>query len=97
MLRKAKVRISDVEHAHTAYLDDNERWNGWLQPYFTKEECLAMNEWLKSDFDGDILEYGEKYDTFTTMVYGEVFQGVDIDGMHLYPIGNGCWTWELSE
>lgn len=57
-----------------------------------------MATWL-SDFD-DGLVYDETTDTFTTTYDHdalESFAGTEIDGSHLYPIGNGSWTWTIVE
>ena len=57
-----------------------------------------ISAWLP-EFE-DSLVYDETTDTFTT-TYAcdapEFFIGTDIDGMHLYPIGNGSWTWAIID
>ena len=87
-----------TERGHMAYLDPDEHWNGFVRPWFTKEEALAMNEWL-GDFEDSIV-YDEERDLFYTTYDPECreeFAGRDIDGYHLYPIGNGSWTWCIDE
>lgn len=57
-----------------------------------------MSAWLP-EFDDDLV-YDPEYDTFTATYdpdNPEAFSGVDIDDMHLYPIGNGSWTWVIVE
>ena len=57
-----------------------------------------MSAWLP-EFD-DSLVYDEITDTFTTTYdpdAPESFTGIDIDGMRLYPIGNGSWTWTIVD
>ena len=57
-----------------------------------------MAAWLP-EFD-DSLVYDEATDTFATTYDPEApesFIGTDIDGMHLYPIGSGSWTWKLVD
>ena len=54
---------------------------------------------MTPEFD-DSLAYYEATDTFTTTYNPdtpESFIGADVDGMHLYPIGNGSWTWSILE
>lgn len=96
------VAISDLESRpeciHRAYLDPKDTWNGWACPYFDKTKVKRMVAWL-SEFD-DGLVYDETTDAFTTTYdpdAPESFMGTDIDGMHLYPIGNGSWTWSIVE
>lgn len=57
-----------------------------------------MSAWLAELDDG--LVYDAATDTFTTTYdpnAPESFTGTDIDGMHLYPIGNGSWTWAIVD
>lgn len=97
-----RVAITDFEDRpdciHRAYLDPEDTWNGWACPYFEKAEAERMNEWLPEFDDG--LDYSPDTDAFTTRYDPdaiETFAGTDIDGMHLYPIGNGSWTWSIVE
>ena len=95
------VAIADLaemgaEYIHRAYLDPNERWNGWVCPWFEKDEVMRMASWIDEMFDEGII-YDEESDMFliTDGCYvSERIKGKDIDGMHLYPVGNGGWTWE---
>lgn len=96
------VAIADLETrpecAHRAYLDPEEEWNGWACPHFEKSEIERMDAWLPEFDDG--LVYSPDEDTFTTTYdpeIPEVFRGEDIDGMHLYPVGNGSWTWVIID
>lgn len=96
------VAIADLEErsecVHRAYLDPEETWNGWAYPYFKKSEIERMAAWLP-EFD-DSLVFDATSDTFTTTYdpdAPESFVGIDINGMHLYPIGNGSWTWSIVE
>ncbi len=96
------VAIADLEshpgYVHRAYLDPEDTWNGWACPYFEKYEVERMAAWLPEFDDG--LVYDEAADTFTTTYdpdAPESFTGTDIDGMHLYPIGSGSWTWLIVE
>lgn len=98
----ADVAIADMgdrpECVHRAYLDPDEDWNGWMRPWFTKDEVERMGTWLPEFDDG--LVYDAEEDTFTTTYdpdMPEVYQGADVDGMHLYPVGSGSWMWELVE
>lgn len=96
------VAIADIESrpecVHCAYLDPEEEWNGWACPYFERSEVERMAAWLP-EFD-ESLVYDEATDAFTTTYdpdAPESFTGTDIDGMHLYPIGNGSWTWAIID
>lgn len=82
------------ECIHRAYLDPAIEWNGWACPFFEKSEVLRMNVWLTTLDDG--LEYSSDNDSFATTYDSdnrEVFAASEIDGMKLYPVGYGSWTW----
>lgn len=96
------VAVADMEEReeciHQAYLDPDEKWNGWACPYFEEEEVEQMSEWLP-EFD-DSLVYVEDEDAYVSTydpARPESFEGCDIDGMHLYPIGYGSWTWVIVD
>ncbi len=57
-----------------------------------------MTEWLPEFDDG--LVYNEEADTFISTYdpdAPEIFPAIEIDGMTLYPIGNGSWTWVIVD
>ena len=98
MMEWRNVRIDDMP-AHRAYLDPEERWNGWACPWFEFDEVMKMNEWLPTIQD-ERITYDAETDTFTVSDGYEITEevsGKDIDGMHLYPIGNGIWIWLEEE
>jgi hypothetical protein len=85
-----------------AYVDDNVRWYGWLCPYFKTEDVHLIQEMLDLISYGDVIEYDADKDAFVVRnafmaryVDGdeEWYHGKDVNGMHLYPIGAGCWIW----
>lgn len=89
---------SRPECVHRAYLNPDDTWNSWACPYFEKSEVERMAAWLP-EYD-DSLVFDEATDTFVTTYdpdTPESFAGIDIDGVHLYPIGNGSWTWSIVE
>lgn len=95
-MRKTVVGIDGL-CTHEAYVED-EHWNGWECPWFTKSEVENMTAWVEKL--GETIEYDPVHDAYVVTVdecMQEVFPGKDIDGMRLYPIGNGSWTWEEVE
>lgn len=101
MYRWMNVSMTDLENnpecAHRAYVDDEKDWNGWLCPLFEKSEVARMTPWLRQS---DVrLLFDDTTDKFVAIVDSEAtetFGGIDIDGMHLYPIGYGSWMWVES-
>lgn len=67
---------------------------GFLKPYFTMKEAMKIVEEVQKHHDS-YMHYDKETDAFIYVEGGRVeeYHGVDIDGMHLYPIGAGSWTW----
>lgn len=81
-----------------AYLDPDDRWNGFARPYFRKEDVYLIQNMLDAVIGDEVIEYDADEDAFVVHStyeegYDERFYGTDIDGMHLYPIGAGSWVW----
>ena len=85
-----------------AYLDENERWNGWACPYFRAKDARLIQKMLDIIGEGETITYDEDEDAYVIRTPcdedyeeggEEWYKGEDVDGMHLYPIGAGCWIW----
>lgn len=91
--------IEEVEY--DGYRDPNEQpWNGWSLPYFTKEVAEKIyNDVTNNKSDGYSWEYdSDKKEFKATMEDGEWLDDcseVVIDGMELYRVGafNFCWDY----
>lgn len=106
MLHKSLFTIDGIDAIFEGYTDGT-HWNGWAKPWFTKKVAdnimRIINKNNCAEVNGDIMYYVEKTDM---IVYdksaldpddeeiNEHFQGKDIGGKHLYPIGNMCWVWD---
>ena len=81
----------DVTNAHES------SWfnTGFLKPYFTVEEAMKIVEEVRKGFYDSYMHYDKEADAFIYVVGGrtEEYHGMNIDGIHLYPIGAGSWTW----
>ena len=78
--------------------DYQSKWNGWVCPMFTKDVADKVAAWC-GRFD-DALVYDAERDAYVGTYdheAGEVFEGVDVDGMHVYPIWYGSWTWSIAD
>jgi len=69
-------------------------WNGWACPYFTFENAMKLSE-IAPDFN---MTYDSKNDAFICATDDgfqgdEEFEGIVIDGVKYYPIGNRSWCW----
>ena len=97
-MKKTLFTIDGIEAVFEGYTDGS-HWNGWACPWFTKEvaeQIMRINnayyifgEWqMRYDAGKDafIREYEDEEP--------DIFQGKDIDGLHLYPIGNMSWVWD---
>lgn len=92
------VTLAGYEHCEechfNAYYDPAERWNGWLMPYFKIMEVSRLAVFMREECYEKVRYDGEA-DMFIFVEgdWTEGYHGVDIDGMHLYPIGAGSWVW----
>lgn len=87
------------------YHDPADRWNGWAQPYFTREVVYAVARMVHADphfradftWDGDVVvvteydEDGEQYGDEPTRLLPYV-----VDGVALYDLGLG-WVWDTVD
>ena len=96
-MKKSLFTIDGFDAIFEGYTDGR-HWNGWACPYFTKE--VGMEICRANNTVNDLayhMSYNEKTDSFIRLddaFEPEVFDSVDIDGLHLYPIGNMCWIWD---
>lgn len=93
----------DDTHFVAARVDLRQRWNGFLAaPMFTLDEVQKIVGWMNDPATTDgytTLTYDEATDS-VVYVDGdahedeepEQWKGFDLDGEHLYTIGNG-WMW----
>ena len=96
-MKKSLFSIDGFDAIFEGYTDGT-HWNGWAKPYFTKE--VGMDIVRCNNMANDLayhMSYNEKTDSFIRLddeFEPEVFQGIDTNGLHLYPIGNACWVWD---
>lgn len=97
--KRALFSIDCGEWAVCGY-HTNSRWNGWAMPCFTMEQAQTLARVM------GVLEYDAAADTWQATYDGsdpqyEYWEGCDIevDGkkFHVYAIGAGGWTWDVSE
>ena len=94
-MQKTLFTIDSIDQFFEGYAEQG-YWNGWAKPWFTKEVGFEIMKAMSTD-DYPI-KYNAETDTFE--YYGdpeyppEEFKGKDIDGKHLYPIGNMSWVWD---
>jgi hypothetical protein len=80
-----------------AFSISNQRWNGFVMPSFTFEQAQI----LSGEYGADSLYYNKEEDAFIlTREYedeeDEVFPAREVDGIKVYDIGAGSWTWRLD-
>lgn len=98
-MRKTLFTIDGIEGIFEGYTDGR-HWNGWACPYFTKKVADEIMRVNNESYCGVAyqMHYDESQDAFIREEpeYDEpyIVQGYDVDGMHLYPIGNACWIWD---
>lgn len=94
-MRKARLVIDFLEGHEFEGYTRGEEWNGFACPYFTFEQARRVADaWHEV---GSNAVYDSDNDRFSfQMDNGEMdsFPLLEIDGMKVYAIGNGCWIWE---
>ncbi len=95
-----------------AWLRDGEHWNGWACPHFEREEAdrllaaqraAGFHGRYDPERDAYVFPHGfddPDYDPNDPEWAREpdwVFEGMELDGRHVYPIGSWAWTWERVE
>ena len=90
-MRKSIFQIEALgERTFIGYTEGGS-WNGWAVPFFAFAQAIAIAEAMISYstayYDGDA-------DEFVFDDEEERFGSVQIDGLTLYGIGAGSWTWE---
>lgn len=93
-------KLNDFGEAFKGYYDPFEyEFEYMLNPYFEMSEALKIAEWCRKEY-GDEVTYNKNTDAFTYDTHSRwsdhpmKYQGIDIDGMHLYPIGGkDYWSW----
>ena len=92
----------DAEPGFPAWWDDRDRWNGWLNPGFTRTAAEAVVAWIdrcyeahpdgsdRLEWSGDtIIHHQPMYETEPG--YAPEIVHPSEDGR--YFIGGYCWTW----
>lgn len=97
-LRPAPVTIDD-KRAYPALIEVDGQgrvvdWNGWVRPWFRKKDAERLAKDLKGTYD-------RATDSFTFVMDSEgetdTYQGRNVNGRKLYPIGNCAWIWSEVE
>lgn len=98
----------DPAWTFTAASVDAERWNGWACPWFTEEEARKIAAVSKAEYERDpdatqeyidVREDAGPAERFVLLAPGESDEAypeasMNVDGVWLYGIGGGNWTWE---
>ena len=99
-MRKTLFTIDGVDAIFEGYAEEG-HWNGWAKPWFTKEVGMKIVEIFNKGahpIKDSYMRYDAENDIFIRkdICYDEpeIYKGYDVDGMHLYPIGNMCWIWD---
>lgn len=96
----------DGARAH-AWVDDDDRWNGWLKPLFPYDEVAGLLDQMVEDkeytylsdwaYAGDL----DRFEVYDESINGwDWYAGVEADTPEgtetLYPIGSSVFTWNYA-
>lgn len=97
-MRKSLFTIDSFNAIFEGYTQ-GQHWNGWACPYFSKKVADEIMRINNESYCG--VAYQMRYDKEQDAFIQEegcdepyVIKGIDIDGMHLYPIGTMNWIWD---
>lgn len=99
-LSKVSVYLHE-DPCFSAYIVEGEFWNGWVCPYFRKEqgEFIALTA-LRDEW-ADIAYYDDKEDEFVFRLVGsdeeERIGPIETMEGKLYPIGSFGWCWDVDQ
>lgn len=71
-------------------------WNGFECPLFTFDQTIALLRKAHLRFEYRDAERGDKFLVYTGYGDADEFEGLDIEGLHLYPVGAYCWAWSAA-
>jgi len=96
-MRPATFTIDTFSEHVFAGFTKGETWNGWARPLFTYDEAQKIITAHKKL--GLNASYDQELDAFTFKMAPsgddhDIFPGIEIENMKLYPVGAGCWIWE---
>ncbi len=103
-MRKSTFELYGITGGFEAFTNDD-HWNGWECPLFTREEGLRLvGAWNSQNEDEEnsgrgVARYDGEHDRFDFTLGGEVdtFEAQMVEGLKLYPIGAFGWCWEERE
>ncbi len=97
------VFYGDWAEAKYPGLHSGQRWNGWAQPYFTREVAQRVIDDINNSrtmaSNAEDAVYDAAKDAFLVDDGEgniETFSGEDISGQHLYDFGGG-WCWSVDD
>lgn len=109
---RRNIPVSFGEGIYIAHTISAHRWNGWVQPFFTREvaDQIAADFANQNEQDPDdhriLIRWNEERQRYILQSADleadgnapEIVDGHDIDGTTLFPIGAGSWIWyEVEE
>lgn len=85
---------------YEGWVNPDDRWNGYQQPYFTFEQaCFVMDNFEKINPDESMVYNAEldRFEISDAYEMLEAYSAVSTEVGECYPIGAGLWCWFLVE
>ena len=95
-MRWMQVTIDGCKRTTRALADPEDTWNGFLNPWFPLSSFAAINDMLGECGTGERLMYEPGENVAVVTCDGEDverFDGMHEEGLWLFPVGAGGWTW----
>jgi len=105
------IPVTFGEGVYIAHTISDHRWNGWVQPFFTREVAdqlaadLVRADTQDPDDHRTFVLWDDKIQAYLLQSAHweaegeepEIVEGRDIDGTNVYAIGAASWTWYEAE
>lgn len=94
-MQKTKFAIDFLADKTFEGYTKGEAWNGFACPYFTFDQAQQLVQaWREVGSDATYNNIRDKFTFQMSDSEQDRFGSVELEGIKLYPIGNGCWIWE---
>lgn len=97
-MKQTRFAVDFLEGREFEGYTRGENWNGFACPYFTFDQAKRIvDAWPETGGTASYVSGGDEFIFQMSDGARDSFGPVEIEGMKLYPIGNGSWIWDEQE
>lgn len=90
-----RFQLDGIEGTVHGYSVD-QSWNGFECPYFTFDQAIALLRRSHLRFEYRDAERGDLFLVYTGYGEPDIFEGMEVNGLHVYGIGAFAWAWSQA-